>query len=144
MTCSRGALLHTSIAKHLGLSGFCRVGTGDNRPPAQSQCPLLPPALLCSESVSVQSPTGVFTWSASCSISSWPESFFYHPAYQLFNSLTFSLFLSERPLSDLPNPLPSIFLLQMNKAIFLSFLFLLRHGCDFDISGTSQEFPLAN
>ncbi len=87
-------------------------------------------------------------WSDSCSVSSWSESFFHLPAYQLFNSLTYSLFLSERPLSDLPNPFSSIFLLQMKKAIFLSFIFLLRHDrasdfVSFDISRSPSRFPFA-
>lgn len=58
----------------------------------------------------------------------------------------FPLFLSQCSLSDLLNPLPSIFLLQMNKAIFLSFIFLLRHGCDlefvsFHISRNQSRVP---
>ena len=57
----QGYPLHAGIAKHLGFPGFWEVGTGDNRPPTQSQYPLLPAALLRSESVSVPSPTGVFT-----------------------------------------------------------------------------------
>lgn len=56
LTCRRGALLHASKAKHLGFTGFWEVGKRHNKPPTQSQYPLLLPALLCSESLSVQSP----------------------------------------------------------------------------------------
>lgn len=77
--------------------------------------------------------------------------FLFLPSCLSAGSQTYSLLLSEYPFSDLPCPLPSIFLLQMNKAIFLSFLFLSSYGRDFEFVSfdtvspeVSQELPLAD
>lgn len=102
-------------------------------PPTQGPCPRLRPALHASESLSecTQPQHSDFC-------SSWFESFFHKPFYQLLDSMTYSLFLSERPLSELP--------LADERDIFCFLLFLLEQSCALDfvsvnISRRESRFP---